>query len=146
MEFRRVLFRSEQLGQRIDPAHRRPRLVGFPGGDRGFADAQFGGQLGLGDAALAAQPLKPRAEALFARRRFGGLGQLATDRAAKLRRAERRRSDRATETAAIEPPARPDHLDRGGPRSEEHTSELQSLMRISYAVFCLKKKKQLTNS
>src|SRR3546814_2914896 len=46
----------------------------------------------------------------------------------------------------------PDGLeDRGGgveirelaqqPRSEEHTSELQSLMRISYAVFCLKKKK-----
>src|SRR3546814_7380674 len=30
-------------------------------------------------------------------------------------------------------------------RSEEHTSELQSLMRISYAVFCLKKKKQKTN-
>src|SRR3546814_3201444 len=30
---------------------------------------------------------------------------------------------------------------RGGWRSEEHTSELQSLMRISYAVFCLKKKK-----
>src|SRR3546814_1622963 len=30
-------------------------------------------------------------------------------------------------------------------RSEEHTSELQSLMRISYAVFCLKKKKQQTN-
>src|SRR3546814_6009134 len=29
---------------------------------------------------------------------------------------------------------------RGGERSEEHTSELQSLMRISYAVFCLKKK------
>src|SRR3546814_9100437 len=29
-------------------------------------------------------------------------------------------------------------------RSEEHTSELQSLMRISYAVFCLKKKKQKT--
>src|SRR3546814_8482315 len=30
------------------------------------------------------------------------------------------------------------------PRSEEHTSELQSLMRNSYAVFCLKKKKQET--
>src|SRR3546814_6614049 len=29
-------------------------------------------------------------------------------------------------------------------RSEEHTSELQSLMRISYAVFCLKKKKNIT--
>src|SRR3546814_8365327 len=32
--------------------------------------------------------------------------------------------------------------DMRGERSEEHTSELQSLMRISYAVFCLKKKKQ----
>src|SRR3546814_2445763 len=30
------------------------------------------------------------------------------------------------------------------PRSEEHTSELQSLMRISYAVFCLKKKQKYT--
>src|SRR3546814_10572777 len=30
-------------------------------------------------------------------------------------------------------------------RSEEHTSELQSLMRISYAVFCLKKKKNTNN-
>src|SRR3546814_6805454 len=43
---------------------------------------------------------------------------------------------------------RADHHARGDerlpardPRSEEHTSELQSLMRISYAVFCLKKKK-----
>src|SRR3546814_4910448 len=35
------------------------------------------------------------------------------------------------------------HLRRvPAPRSEEHTSELQSLMRISYAVFCLTKKKQ----
>src|SRR3546814_17224407 len=34
--------------------------------------------------------------------------------------------------------------DAGG-RSEEHTSELQSLMRISYAVFCLKKKKNKNN-
>src|SRR3546814_2871156 len=32
-------------------------------------------------------------------------------------------------------------FDLPGPRSEEHTSELQSLMRISYAVFCLKHKK-----
>src|SRR3546814_3610977 len=31
-------------------------------------------------------------------------------------------------------------------RSEEHTSELQSLMRISYAVFCLKKKKKALNT
>src|SRR3546814_9047629 len=32
---------------------------------------------------------------------------------------------------------------RDPPRSEEHTSELQSLMRISYAVFCLKKKNKI---
>src|SRR3546814_9014539 len=36
--------------------------------------------------------------------------------------------------------ARPARRPRPAPRSEEHTSELQSLMRISYAVFCLKKK------
>src|SRR3546814_3314929 len=34
----------------------------------------------------------------------------------------------------------PEIAEHGGNRSEEHTSELQSLMRISYAVFCLKKK------
>src|SRR3546814_6022128 len=37
------------------------------------------------------------------------------------------------------------YIDRIVVRSEEHTSELQSLMRISYAVFCLKKKKHTTN-
>src|SRR3546814_1932024 len=36
-------------------------------------------------------------------------------------------------------------LDVGAERSEEHTSELQSLMRISYAVFCLKKKNKKHN-
>src|SRR3546814_7196333 len=40
--------------------------------------------------------------------------------------------------------ARLDGCDLTGARSEEHTSELQSLMRISYAVFCLKKKTQHT--
>src|SRR3546814_9328968 len=35
-----------------------------------------------------------------------------------------------------------DHAGAAGARSEEHTSELQSLMRISYAVFCLKKNKK----
>src|SRR3546814_1301878 len=41
-------------------------------------------------------------------------------------------------------PRQPGNLARApeGARSEEHTSELQSLMRISYAVFCLKKKTQ----
>src|SRR3546814_7948982 len=41
------------------------------------------------------------------------------------------------------PDLAPNRFDeRGTRRSEEHTSELQSLMRISYAVFCLTKKKQ----
>src|SRR3546814_1246864 len=39
---------------------------------------------------------------------------------------------------------RPRRLRASPTRSEEHTSELQSLMRISYAVFCLKKKKNNT--
>src|SRR3546814_3045438 len=43
---------------------------------------------------------------------------------------------------ALLPPSH--RRDRGGRRSEEHTSELQSLMRISYAVFCLKKKTNKT--
>src|SRR3546814_1077431 len=50
----------------------------------------------------------------------------------------RRRGSRAAIPAV---PAEPGEL-RKGPRSEEHTSELQSLMRSSYAVFCLKKKKK----
>src|SRR3546814_1122303 len=37
-------------------------------------------------------------------------------------------------------------INRHSLRSEEHTSELQSLMRISYAVFCLKKKKHKRNT
>src|SRR3546814_4172249 len=46
----------------------------------------------------------------------------------------RRRLDRRAAGAVVAPEERL--------RSEEHTSELQSLMRISYAVFCLKKKKK----
>src|SRR3546814_1917471 len=52
----------------------------------------------------------------------------AADRAQRRSRSARRRCTQR-------------HSDDGG-RSEEHTSELQSLMRISYAVFCLKKKKK----
>src|SRR3546814_13713745 len=44
-------------------------------------------------------------------------------------------------TRMIGPSRQPDDRSKDD-RSEEHTSELQSLMRISYAVFCLKKKKQ----
>src|SRR3546814_5631296 len=41
---------------------------------------------------------------------------------------------------------RPDHLHAARMRSEEHTSELQSLMRISSAVCCLKKKNERRNN
>src|SRR3546814_5508352 len=44
--------------------------------------------------------------------------------------------------AARDPAASRAAQEQARTRSEEHTSELQSLMRISYAVFCLKKKKQ----
>src|SRR3546814_4809525 len=50
----------------------------------------------------------------------------------------RRRRGRFTSSAA--PVSLPAPIEGGRMRSEEHTSELQSLMRISYAVFCLKKK------
>src|SRR3546814_4911178 len=47
----------------------------------------------------------------------------------------------ATSREVSVPKCNPSTESRFGERSEEHTSELQSLMRISYAVFCLKKKK-----
>src|SRR3546814_8668180 len=55
---------------------------------------------------------------------------------------------RSAAHAALRSHAHPRERARRGhqpARSEEHTSELQSLMRISYAVFCLKKKKQAQN-
>src|SRR3546814_2489738 len=57
-----------------------------------------------------------------------------TDRSAECRRPAPRTGKGDGERARIER----GHIDR---RSEEHTSELQSLMRSSYAVFCLKKNK-----
>src|SRR3546814_8489910 len=62
----------------------------------------------------------------------------ADRRAGTGHRAADRRGDPQAEGEGADDPA-------GGARSEEHTSELQSLMRISYAVFCLKKKKKKTN-
>src|SRR3546814_7617232 len=59
---------------------------------------------------------------------------------------DQRREEKAEEQQNVEADHQlPDRLRAHraiSPRSEEHTSELQSLMRISYAVFCLKKKKQ----
>src|SRR3546814_1730078 len=69
------------------------------------------------------------------------------DRQARNRRCRARSSAavarRCREHAEAPPKRRTRRRNRKAPaRSEEHTSELQSLMRISYAVFCLKKKKK----
>src|SRR3546814_6430764 len=61
-------------------------------------------------------------------------------RGSSLHRAARRRRQRQSRICRA-PASGP----RSSTRSEEHTSELQSLMRISYAVFCLKKKKNKDN-
>src|SRR3546814_5395794 len=50
-------------------------------------------------------------------------------------------SNRRKDPTVYRKPRVATHRERNHGRSEEHTSELQSLMRISYAVFCLKKKK-----
>src|SRR3546814_19587788 len=67
----------------------------------------------------------------------------AADGRADRARAACRRPQILRDLRRISPAARRSHAGRSdrGHRSEEHTSELQSLMRISYAVFCLKKKK-----
>src|SRR3546814_3824432 len=66
----------------------------------------------------------------------GDVEDLAANRQDRLRLAIARLLGRAAGRIAL------DDEDLGARRSEEHTSELQSLMRISYAVFCLKKKKK----
>src|SRR3546814_7451588 len=76
---------------------------------------------------------------LLAVQQIGERGKAQALLASELERA--RRSDAEAVTAWIETRTSP----RGKQRSEEHTSELQSLMRISYAVFCLKKKNTQTS-
>src|SRR3546814_3001944 len=67
----------------------------------------------------------------------------------RLRRGQGRRRRRGGGLPSRAPGERRRGADAAGrtarPRSEEHTSELQSLMRISYAVFCLKKKTNSTH-
>src|SRR3546814_2578840 len=60
----------------------------------------------------------------------------------------RRRSWQPVDNCLLQPGTGPaiEYQMNPCPRSEEHTSELQSLMRISYAVFCLKKKKTHKNN
>src|SRR3546814_4396260 len=109
-----------------------------PAAQRSFADACL---------------LAPSRDRIHRRRRKIGIGPLPFPVGLA------RRNEQRARAIAVRPfdmsdldrhqlgPARPGvigHAQQGGvpqARSEEHTSELQSLMRISYAVFCLKKKK-----
>src|SRR3546814_8256685 len=65
--------------------------------------------------------------------------EISRSRTASVLAAMRALKDGMKSGSSSGPPSRRPHVARAA-RSEEHTSELQSLMRISYAVFCLKKK------
>src|SRR3546814_10271990 len=97
------------------------------------------------------------AQVMLAWQRSNALGPQRTHRAQSAKRSDRWARENCTacdgacnvslhdERNAV-PDRKPvaagaDQLGGASARSEEHTSELQSLMRISYAVFCLKKKK-----
>src|SRR3546814_5193331 len=90
-------------------------------------DAEFGGRV-VDDALHLIGRLRPAGAAVRVGR--NGIGEHRL-------RAEQHRRD------SIRPPLCPRRSARRRERSEEHTSELQSLMRISYAVFSLKKKNHI---
>src|SRR3546814_5389068 len=110
------MIRPPPIPTRTDPLFPSPTLFRSPAG-RGAQHAHPPGGLPC--------PRGHAVRALFGARRF-----LA--RALSIGRSRRHLH------AAIEQQSGADR-----PRSEEHTSELQSLMRLSYAVFCLKKKNNL---
>src|SRR3546814_8429219 len=85
----------------------------------------------------------PAVAADQARRGEGGGDHAATFGA---RRSARERTDSSFDRDEIVAPLDRDFFQTPSIRSEEHTSELQSLMRISYAVFCLKKKITVNDS
>src|SRR3546814_4790850 len=76
------------------------------------------------------------------RRRPGGAASSRGGLPLCLRHAGGRGADPGGRAGGGRHPLRAGEARDGGRRSEEHTSELQSLMRISYAVFCLTKKQK----
>src|SRR3546814_1020554 len=107
-------------------------------GHRGGAPRRRGGD-------RARRPFRAARRAL-GQRRSGGIGDHAARGPARRSRlagaVARNERDGAIGASGAKRPAAK-YQPRA--RSEEHTSELQSLMRISYAVFCLKKKKEENN-
>src|SRR3546814_9012340 len=86
-------------------------------------------------------PSRPAPGRVPGSRFLQGQGKLADNGDRRLRQRQHAAGHRAEEQALEGGLAARPHHDQVD-RSEEHTSELQSLMRISYAVFCLKKKKK----
>src|SRR3546814_8378775 len=123
------------------------RVLAVPGAPRRdrklVAEAtRIGASAGERDPALL-----PQAPAVSSARHFG-IRHLAAAPAQSQRlpaRRDRAQKDRGV-LRRLRPHRRSERAPRRGERqkSEEHTSELQSLMRISYAVFCLKKKNNIT--
>src|SRR3546814_2758966 len=114
-------------------------LVGAIEGAHAFRLEQEGRAVVVVEADLAQAPLPVEAD----RRALGAQVHAVLDiapghrhRAEHLEQLRRRRAQLLGQREAVDQ----DRLAALAVRSEEHTSELQSLMRISYAVFCLKKK------
>src|SRR3546814_7170841 len=108
-----------------------PRLQ--RGGGRSTLDAA----VGQGELALVAATIDGRAHGA------DDAALMGAHRSEALELARRRLGDHELLLGQDHPAANRDVVGREQAcRSEEHTSELQSLMRISYAVFCLKKKKK----
>src|SRR3546814_5760541 len=88
-------------------------------------------------------PHRTRKRQVLARNAFLGAGGKRLDRLGRGNQPVAGIGQQKTPVARLEQLDLQRILKRIDPRSEEHTPELQSLMRISYAVFCLKKKKRL---
>src|SRR3546814_8697018 len=106
-----------------------------------------------GDAAMRGQTVQPPGVAGFDEevqsraRGHSGIPSSGSSAASRAERCSRRSGSTGNggpSSSSID--ARSGSSSSGAARSEEHTSELQSLMRISYAVFCLKKKNKTTTN
>src|SRR3546814_8171098 len=123
-------------GRLYDPAR--------PGASDGDEPSLWPGAMGVRLAAARMEPLllSPRRRGRHRLRPDGERQRCARSICAVGRREMARSQDDGRGCSAVDPPSAVGLADR----SEEHTSELQSLKRISYAVFCLKKKKSTHNT
>src|SRR3546814_2454617 len=121
-----TLFRSQSLSVRRDSALRRRRLTSKWFGGRAWAE--------FGAPAAYLQPCQKFRLSYYSLTLHSYAGSVFRSPAPDDVTAVPQKLSLGVLMGLADPP---------GNRSEEHTSELQSLMRISYAVFCLKKKKKI---